>query len=103
VNWPGATDVAGAAFSVLAKQLHELGEQVRLRSEVTEMLVPSRLGLGHRRDHLLAIVAVKGIALDEAGIHLFAKEYLLEGALDGRGPRSRGTGNRQDGMFSGHG
>jgi hypothetical protein len=82
--------------------LLELFEEIVFRAEVAEMLVAFRLGGGLPVAHVLAVVAVEGVALDEDGIHLLAPKNLLEGAPHGRRAAAGRPGDRDDGVLDGH-
>ncbi len=79
---PGA---AGACLAIAAEGALKLFEQVRFRAEMAEVIVALRLGRGHGLFHLLAVVAVIGVAFDGDRLDAFAPEDLLEGVLDRRG------------------
>ena len=93
---------AVTGFAVLAEHVFELREQVRLGSEMAEILVARLFGFRHDLFHFLAVVAMESVTLDECSLDIFAEENVLEGVLDGRGTGTGRARNRQDGMFSGH-
>ena len=71
---------AAAGLAIGAEQFLELLEQVRRRSEMTEMIVAAGRRLRHLRLHLGPVVAVEGIALHDDGVDLLAPEDPVEGA-----------------------
>ncbi len=98
-----ATEFPAAAFPIRAKQVFELGEQIRIRPEVAEMVIAAIQGLSHLQLHLRAVVAMQAVSLDEGGFHLLPAKYLLEGAHDRGRAGSGGTCDSNDRVPGGHG
>ena len=94
--------LAGAGLAIGLEDGFQLGQQVGLGAEMTEVVVACLLGLGHRLLHAGTVEAVEGIALDEGGGDVLAAEDLLERLLHRRGARARGTGDGNDGMLDRH-
>ena len=65
-----------------------------------QLTVVMRLGPPH--SHLISVVAMKGVALDEHGRDLLAPENLIERPPDARRARARGACDGNDGMLGGH-
>ena len=68
---------------IVAKQVFNFAKQVVLRAEMAEMVIAIFLRLDQAFLHLLAVVAVKAVALDDGGFDALTAEYVL-----------KGTGNR---------
>jgi hypothetical protein len=69
-----AASLAAARFAVVRKQRLELLEQVVGGPEMTEMLIAARARFGHFFFHLLPVVAVERIALDQHRVDALAAE-----------------------------
>ena len=66
-------------------------------------VLPRRVGLRHPRLHLVAVVAMERIALDDRRADALAPEDVLEGPGDGGGAGAGRAGDRDDGMLGRHG
>src|SRR5205823_1875970 len=75
---------AGAGFTVGLEGLFQLLEEVGFGAEMAEVIVAPLGRIGHRDFHAGAVVAMKGVALDEGGGDVLAPEYLVEGVLNRR-------------------
>src|ERR1700677_2808141 len=98
-----AAYLAAAALAVSAEQLLELLEQIVRRTEVAEMIIAPRGGLGQLLLHFFAIVTMERIALDHYGVDPLAAKDPVEGAAHRRRAGARRPGDRDDGMFVRHG
>ena len=65
---------------IVAKQVFNVAKEVVLRPKVAEMVVAFFLRLDQTFLHLLAVVAVKAVALDDGGFDALAAEDVLKGA-----------------------
>src|SRR5690606_20929780 len=84
------------------EQRLELLEQVRFRSEVTELVIAARQRFSHLLFHAGAVVAVEAVAFDESRRNALAPEDLLEGAHHrGRAGAGR-SGHGDDRVSGGH-
>src|SRR5256885_6426207 len=68
----------------------------------SDLRTAAAVGRLHALAHLDAVVAVKGIALDDLRRDAFAPEDVREALHDGGGPRAGGSGHRDYGMLDGH-
>src|SRR5690606_6892988 len=59
------------------------------------------LGLGEELRHLVAVVFVEAVALDDGGADVLAVEDVLEGRLDGRRAGAAGAGDGAHGVLGG--
>src|SRR6185312_2718565 len=95
--------LARTALCIAAEELLQLGEQVRLRPEVTEALIATGDRLRQLLLHPGAIVAMEAVALDEGRLQTLAAEDLLEGFAHRSGASPRGACDCDDRMTRGHG
>jgi hypothetical protein len=72
----------GAGFAVISKRLLEFFEKIRLRAEVTEMLVATLRLRAHLKTHFGSVKSMESIALDKDSLHVLPMKYLFERALD---------------------
>jgi len=93
--------LAAAAMTmgaIIAKQRFEFFEEVCIRAEMAETQVPALGFLGQALLHLVAVVTVKRITLDEGCVDALASENLLKRAHHRRGAGTRGPGDGYDGV-----
>jgi len=94
-------DLAFAVLAVAAEQLLEPVEQIGGRAEVAEVLAADG-GPMQMLAHLLPVVGVEAVALDDGGAQVHAREDVLEGGFGRTGSGPGGTGDGDDGMFGRH-
>ena len=97
------TAAALAGFAIFAEDALQIFQCIRLVGEMRESGIARGIAALQFRLHVGAVEAVEGVALDRDGFHALAAEDLVEGGLDGRGARPRGTDDRDDGVFFRHG
>ena len=73
---------------IVAKQVFNFAKEVVFRAEVAEMVVAFFLRLDQAFLHLLAVVTVKAVALDDGGFDALAAEDVLKGAGHRGGSRA---------------
>jgi hypothetical protein len=91
---------AGSAIGL--EQLLEFGEQIRLRSEVAQVLVAFGFRSADPRAHLEPRVTVEGIAFDDLRPQPFAIEDVLETFHDRGRTGPGGAGDRDHRVLCGH-
>jgi len=89
-------------FAVGPEQRLELAEQVVVGAEMAEVLVALLLRLGQAPLHLLAVVAVEAVALDDGGADALTPEDVGEGARHRGGAGTGRTSDGNDGMAFRH-
>ena len=88
-------------LAVGAKEFQLLIEEIALGSEVAQVAALFQ-GLLYFPPHLLTVVAMETVPLDEGRAGANPLEDMLQGILDGTGAGAGGTGHGNDGVFSRH-
>ena len=91
-----------SCLAVLPEQSFQFLDQIGLRSEVAEMLITSRLFLGHPGDHRRTIMTVIAVPRDDSGVEVLSTENMLKGMRDRRGSGARRPSDGNDGVFDRH-
>ena len=77
--------LARSRLAVDAEQRLELLEQIGLGAEMAEIALVVGVRLFHPRVHVVAIVAMEGIAIDDRRVDALAPKDLLKGRRHGGG------------------
>ena len=93
--------LAHTRFAVLLEQAAKIAKQVRVGTEVADVLVAPR-GRGDRLTHFGTVVPVVTVALDDRGADVEAPKDVLECGFDRRGPGARRAGDGNNWMLLGH-
>ncbi len=91
-----------ARLGIGTEHRFEFFEQIGRGPEMAEMIIAALLFLVHDATHLVAVEAVKRIALDEGGADLLAPEDVLERPPHGGRTGAGRTCHRDDGVFCRH-
>ena len=92
------TTLAAASLPIGLEGIGQQVEMVGLRAEVGQVL--ALFGeLGDSLFHRGTIIAVIAVTLDNQGLDLFAEEDVFKGILNGGGPGTGRTGNRNHRML----